>query len=231
MNKKTTINTSGEKNLGPTWIMWVLLVAIPPSGIIYMWISQRSFSIKAKKIVTVIAMVWFCILFAAVVSDDNSQNDTDQNSIVTTEQPTTTKFASEQYTTAAEQFASIESTTASESTYVVSDSPSKEQTPTSEANKNITEEKAGAASEKQTEGQTEEQTEPPTEAPTEAQTEPPTEAATEPPTKGEIMVWIDDTGKRYHSGPSCSNMDAPYQVPLSEAERRGYTPCRRKGCW
>lgn len=72
---------------------------------------------------------------------------------------------------------------------------------------------------------------PETEAATEPETEPETEKTTAEKTTAEKMVWIDDTGKKYHSKKSCSNMDAPYQVPLSEAERRGYTPCGRKGCW
>ena len=78
---------------------------------------------------------------------------------------------------------------------------------------------------------TEAATEPETEPKTEPKTEPETEKTTAEKTTSEKMVWIDDTGKKYHSKSSCSNMDAPYQVPLSEAERRGYTPCGRKGCW
>lgn len=41
------------------------------------------------------------------------------------------------------------------------------------------------------------------------------------------MVWIDDTGKKYHSKSSCSNMDAPYQVTRSEAEAMGRGPCKK----
>lgn len=41
------------------------------------------------------------------------------------------------------------------------------------------------------------------------------------------MVWIDNTGKKYHSKSSCSNMDAPYQVTKSEAEAMGRTPCKK----
>lgn len=66
-----------------------------------------------------------------------------------------------------------------------------------------------------------------TEPETEPQTEPETEKATAERTTAERTVWIDDTGKKYHNKSSCSNMDAPYQVPLSEAEQRGYTPCKK----
>lgn len=83
-----------------------------------------------------------------------------------------------------------------------------------------------AATEKSTETpivvSQEPEVEPETEAVTELETEPATERTT-----AEKKVWIDDTGKKYHNKSSCSNMDAPYQVPLSEAEQRGYTPCKK----
>lgn len=41
------------------------------------------------------------------------------------------------------------------------------------------------------------------------------------------MVWIDDTGKKYHTKSTCSNMSDPYQVEISTAEGRGYEPCKK----
>lgn len=41
------------------------------------------------------------------------------------------------------------------------------------------------------------------------------------------MVWIDDTGKKYHSRSTCSNMSNPYQVEIPVAENRGYEPCKK----
>lgn len=40
-------------------------------------------------------------------------------------------------------------------------------------------------------------------------------------------VWIDNTGKKYHSKSSCSNMDAPYEVSEEEAESMGRTACKK----
>ena len=67
----------------------------------------------------------------------------------------------------------------------------------------------------------------------------PTEDATEPTsttapakdedTTGGGMVWIPKSGKKYHSHPNCSGMKGPSKVTKSEAERRGYTPCKK--CW
>ena len=45
--------------------------------------------------------------------------------------------------------------------------------------------------------------------------------------KYEIMVWIPETGSKYHSKSGCSGMKNPRQVTVSEAERMGYTPCKR----
>ena len=41
------------------------------------------------------------------------------------------------------------------------------------------------------------------------------------------MVWIDDTGKKYHSSSSCSNMSDPYQIPRADAEAMGRGACKK----
>lgn len=43
----------------------------------------------------------------------------------------------------------------------------------------------------------------------------------------EEMVWIPKTGKKYHSNYSCGNMKNPRQVTLTNAQKRGYTPCKK----
>lgn len=41
------------------------------------------------------------------------------------------------------------------------------------------------------------------------------------------MVWIPQTGSKYHSKASCSNMENPQQVSLEYAQSLGLTPCKR----
>ena len=41
----------------------------------------------------------------------------------------------------------------------------------------------------------------------------------------ELMVWIPNSGKRYHSNSSCSGMKNPTKVTLQEAKELGYTAC------
>lgn len=45
--------------------------------------------------------------------------------------------------------------------------------------------------------------------------------------KSSGTVWISQSGSKYHSDPSCSGMKNPSQLSLSEAQSRGYTPCKR----
>lgn len=42
-----------------------------------------------------------------------------------------------------------------------------------------------------------------------------------------VMVWIPQSGSKYHSRSGCSNMKNPSQVSLDEAVNLGYEPCKR----
>ncbi len=44
---------------------------------------------------------------------------------------------------------------------------------------------------------------------------------------GSEMVWIPQSGSKYHSHSSCSNMKNPLQVSKSDAESMGYEPCKK----
>jgi len=51
---------------------------------------------------------------------------------------------------------------------------------------------------------------------------------TDPNYNQETMVWIPTKGgKKYHTRAGCSNMDGPEHVTQSEAESRGFTPCKK----
>jgi hypothetical protein len=46
----------------------------------------------------------------------------------------------------------------------------------------------------------------------------------------ETMVWIPTKGgTKYHSRSSCSGMDDPDQVTVTDAVARGFTKCKK--CW
>ena len=71
---------------------------------------------------------------------------------------------------------------------------------------------------------------PPTTPPTTESTVPPTTEPTITPTATEStdgLVWIPQSGKKYHITPSCSGMKNPSQVTKQEAEHNGFAPCKR----
>ena len=46
-------------------------------------------------------------------------------------------------------------------------------------------------------------------------------------TKKEEIVWVSNTGSKYHSNPNCSNMRNPVKETLSDAKSRGLSPCSK----
>lgn len=66
-----------------------------------------------------------------------------------------------------------------------------------------------------------------TPTPTPTPTPEPTPTPTPEPTPAEEMVWISQTGSKYHRKSSCSGMNDPWQVPISEAQSMGLTACKR----
>lgn len=52
------------------------------------------------------------------------------------------------------------------------------------------------------------------------------EPTVEPKTE---MVWIPNTGARYHDNSRCSGMKNPEYASIQDAVNRGYTPC--KNCY
>ena len=53
------------------------------------------------------------------------------------------------------------------------------------------------------------------------------EAAAQTQQPQEQMVWISQSGRKYHSNSSCSNMKNPTQITISEAQDRGLEPCKK----
>ncbi|MCI9227091.1 MAG: DUF4236 domain-containing protein [Dorea sp.] len=51
-------------------------------------------------------------------------------------------------------------------------------------------------------------------------------AITQPKNTSE-MVWLPESGTKYHRNSSCSNMDNPRQATLDEAVNTGYEPCKK----
>ena len=58
LSLKSSAPSKKNKNL----LIWVLLIFLPPVGILYLWISKKRFSTKKKCILSAIFAVWFLIV-------------------------------------------------------------------------------------------------------------------------------------------------------------------------
>lgn len=56
-------------------LMWLLLVLLPPIGIIYMWVAKKEMGGKKKGILTAVFAVWFIFIFA-IGGEGTSEKDT-----------------------------------------------------------------------------------------------------------------------------------------------------------
>lgn len=45
--------------------------------------------------------------------------------------------------------------------------------------------------------------------------------------EGSVYVAASGKGKKYHSNPNCSSMNGTKELSESEAEKQGYTPCKK----
>lgn len=61
----------------------------------------------------------------------------------------------------------------------------------------------------------------------EAETRAAEEAKASENQQNETVVYVSGSGKKYHSNSSCSGMKSPQELTLTEAESRGYTPCKK----
>ncbi len=67
----------------------------------------------------------------------------------------------------------------------------------------------------------------PTPVPTPEPTPEPEYTPTPPTNTQSQMVWIPNSGSKYHSKSSCSNMKNPSHVTIDQAVSMGYGPCKK----
>lgn len=67
----------------------------------------------------------------------------------------------------------------------------------------------------------------PTPKPTPESTPEPTLESVSDQESPEVMVWIPQSGKKYHSQSGCSGMKNPTQLTLDKAKELGYTACKK----
>ncbi len=78
-----------------SWIMWVLLIFLPPVGIILMWATKREYATKKKTILSVVFALWFFLILGI---ENSSPKDTGNGQATTEETTTQEKSTAEKET-------------------------------------------------------------------------------------------------------------------------------------
>ncbi len=99
-----------EKFYKKIWFMWLLIILIPPVGIIFMWISKKEMKIGKKVLITIVGLVWFVIWMALGQSGSDTENNNvdKQNTAQSTEADTTESNTTEEITTEEAKLESFE---------------------------------------------------------------------------------------------------------------------------
>ncbi len=63
-----------KQNNKSNWLLWGLLIFLPPFGILYMWIAKKELSHKKKKTLSVIFAIWFLLCIVIGGSHENKNN-------------------------------------------------------------------------------------------------------------------------------------------------------------
>lgn len=72
-NTATKTDTKVDEKKNTNILLWVLLVILPPIGILYLWLRKRSFTTKKKATLTVIFSVWFLIVMLMPQEDKSEK--------------------------------------------------------------------------------------------------------------------------------------------------------------
>lgn len=208
------------------WFIALISILFPIVGIFLMWKYKQSWNKIAKIILTAIASVWLLFLLIiclAMGSDTSDAGSNTTNTISTTETTIQNSTFEEEFTT--ELSTTVPTTTTTEATTTM----------TTTAKSTTTTTKTTTTTTKRT---TEATT---TTAKATTTTKKPTTTTTKPTTTTKKasttvyiadsdsgqMVWIPESGSRYHCDPDCSNMKNPSKVSLNKAKQLGYTACKR----
>lgn len=63
-----------KQNDKSNWLLWVLLIFLPPFGILYMWIAKKEFSQKKKNTLSIVFAIWF-LLCMVIGGSQGNKND------------------------------------------------------------------------------------------------------------------------------------------------------------
>lgn len=75
-----------KQNNKSNWLLWVLLIFLPPFGILYMWIAKNEMDQKKKKTLSIVFAVWFllCVVIGSNNETTNNLPAESNNSLAST---------------------------------------------------------------------------------------------------------------------------------------------------
>lgn len=91
-----------EKFYKKTWFMWLLIILLPPVGIIFMWAAKKEMKAGKKVLITIVGLIWWMICLAINGSGEtteNANNNTKKDAEITTEAEKSEKDATEEAAT------------------------------------------------------------------------------------------------------------------------------------
>ncbi len=196
-------------------LTWFFLIFFGPIGIALLFVYYPEYSRKKKVRISIASIIFFLIVMFSPNTErstvSNNQQVAEQITFeTTTKEATTGELTTKEITT--KETTTKESTTA-ETTTIIETTQETTPAPTAEVVAAIPVDTAPAIAETPVPETQPIETQPVVETPA--------------PQSQERGVWVCSNGKKYHSNPDCSNMTAPYQLSLSEAEAQGYTACKK----
>lgn len=222
------------------WIIFFLIVFFPV-GLFLMWKSEW------KKVPKIVVSVLYGIALIAYISSPKLENitlsaDTGQIYDINSEIPIEVSTDPEDYTLSESSFNVSGGRVAEEDgLFIFSASEEGDYTVSVESGNvssneltfSIVDKAAIAEAEAEAEAQAQKEMEEKARAEQEAaeqaaaQAQAEQEAAAQAQQPQEQMVWVSQSGGKYHSNSSCSNMKNPTQITISEAQNRGLEPCKK----
>ncbi len=222
-----------EKFYKKTWFIVLMLLFIPPVGLVLMWISKKSWNKVIKIILTVILGLW-TLLLTAVMATPTDAETIPETEVTTSEKAQFNETSSykEENTKKDENITEPVGTTKkeveSETEKITSEKTDESTEKNTESTKKPTTTKKETTTKKPTTTQKETTTKKPTTTQKPTTTRKPT--TTKTPTTvnpdARVTVYITKTGKKYHYENPCGN-GSYTATTLEKAKQSGLTACEK----
>lgn len=206
-----------NKSKDKKWLLWVLLIFLPPIGIVYMWVTKKDFTQKTKIILSVVFSLWFIIVLASG-NDNNTINQQSVANKVSTKEQSTSSIKNKTTSAAKETQSTITKTENVTETQTQETTSTEEATTESEPTINEENNENDSNNNAEANENNNEETEPYVTATTSAN----------------VFTYVLNTSTKKFHVPSCSEVKKikdtnynEYTGTYDEVTSMGYVPCKR----